>query len=122
MYYESVRHMKTDVKRIAKNTGISEQDISLIKHFLFEEQHDLEENEIRRFFADYDIAQSWQRLIDGKNIQPHDLTLLRHELLERQLMLEGKTQSEAHEEASEVYNYAKELKAYRDKTKTHKKG
>ena len=122
MYYESVRHMKTDIKRIAKNTGISEQDISIIKQFLFEEQHDLEENGIRRFFADYDIAQSWQRLIDGRSIQPHDLTLLRHELLERQLMLEGKSQREAHEEASEVYNYAKELKAYHDKTKKHKKG
>ena len=122
MYYESVRHMKTDVKRIAKNTGLSEQDISAIKRFLFEEQHDLEDNGIRRFFADYDIAQSWQRLIDGKDIQPHDLTLLHHELLERQLMLEGRTQSEAHEEASKAYNYAKELKAYHDKAKKHKKG
>ena len=122
MYYESVRHMKTDVKRIAKNTGLSEQDITAIKQFLFEEQHDLEENGIRRFFADYDIAQSWQRLIDGKDIQPHDLTLLRHELLERQLMLEGKTQREAHKEASAVYNYKKECDEFHDRTKKHKKG
>ena len=122
MYYESVRHMKTDAKRIAKNTGLTEQDITAIKQFLFEEQHDLEENGIRRFFADYDIAQSWQRLIDGKDIQPHDLTLLRHELLERQLMLEGKTQREAHKEASAVYNYKKECDEFHDRTKKHKKG
>lgn len=121
-YYESVRHMKSDAQRIAKNTGLSVQDVLAVKHFLFEELHDLEENGIRRFYPDYDIAQSWQRLIEGKRIQPHDLTLLRHELLEQQLMHDGKTQSEAHEAASEVYDYAKELKEYRDKTKKHKKG
>lgn len=31
----------------------------------------------------------WQRLIDGKNIQKHDITLLNHELLEQLLMKKG---------------------------------
>lgn len=35
MYYEAVRHMKTDVSRIAKNTGFNEEDISRIKNFYF---------------------------------------------------------------------------------------
>ena len=84
------------------------------------DEHDLGENGIRRFFPSFEMAQSWQRLIDGKHIQPHDLTLLHHEIFERQLMLEGKSQEEAHIRASEVYNFAKECKEFYDKAKKHK--
>ena len=121
VYYESVRHMRTDANRIAKNTGFDVKDILEIKQFIFMDEHDLGENGIRRFFPSFEMAQSWQRLIDGKHIQSHDLTLLRHELLERQLILDGKSQDEAHAEASTVYNYAKESDEYYDKIKKHKK-
>ena len=122
LYYESVRHMKNDVQQIAKNTGLSEQDIALIKQFIFLDEHDLGENGIRRFFPSFEIAQSWQRLIDGKSIKHRDLTLLYHEIMERQLMLEGMTQEKAHMEASREYNYTKEVEEYYDKIKKHKKG
>ena len=58
------------------------------------------------------MAQSWQRLIDGKNIQKHDLTLLHHEKMERELMEQGYSQQEAHEMTEQVYNYGKECKEY----------
>ena len=116
MYYEAVRHMKTDVSRIAKNTGINEEDISLIKDFIFIQEHDLGDN-YSRFAPDYMMAESWQRLIDGKNIQKHDLTLLKHEMMEQKLMKQGYTQDEAHRITSMKYNFAKEAYEYYDKIK-----
>ncbi len=115
-YYESVRHMKTDVLKIARNTGYSEEEIEEIKRFVFFDKHDLGGAEPRRFDESYEMAQSWQRLIDGKNIQPHDLTMLEHEKMEQRLMGEGKAQAEAHIETSRLYNYAKEAAEFYDKT------
>lgn len=120
-YYGLVRNMKTDVSRIAQNTGYSEEFVQSIKNFIFMEKHDLGDGVINYFAPDYKMAESWQRLIDGKNIQPHDLTLLKHEEMERNLMKQGYTQDEAHDLTSQTYNYAKEANAYHDKIKKHKK-
>lgn len=113
-YYESVRKMSSDVKRISENTGYSEDLIHSIKDFVFNEKHDLGDR-IDYFDPDYKMAQSWQRLIDGKNIMPHDLTLLRHEEMERNLMKQGFSQEEAHRLTSVKYNYDKEAQEYYDK-------
>ena len=110
-YYQSVRKMTTDVKRIAQNTGYPESEIARIKNFIFVDTHDLGDGRISRFDASFEMAESWQRLIDGKNIQPHDLTLLKHEIMEKDLMEQGYTQDEAHIITSRQYNYTKE--AYR---------
>ena len=118
-YYDLVRHMKTDVLRIARNTGYSEETISRIKRFIFLETHDLGDGKIERFAACYEMAESWQRLIDGKNIQKHDLTLLKHEIMERGLMLKGVSQHDAHIQTSRVYNYTLEAEAYYDSIKKH---
>ena len=120
-YYEAVRKMKTDVKRISQNTGYSEELIQQIKDFIFIEKHDLGDNGIRRFYADYKMAQTWQRLIDGKNIQEHDMTLLKHEEMERNLMQQGYSQEEAHNITSETYNYAREAIKYYAEIEKHKK-
>ena len=119
-YYASVRKMKTDVDHIAKHTGIPRETIQAIKDFIFNEKHDLGEK-FDYFEPDYMMAQSWQRLIDGKNIQEHDLTLLRHEQMERELMQQGLSQSEAHKITSQTYNYGKEARAYYDRIKKHYK-
>lgn len=119
-YYESVRHMKTDVRRIANNTGFSEEDVQKIKNHVFMEKHDLGNGEPEYFYPDYSMAQSWQRLIDGKNIQPHDITLLNHEIMERQLMEQGYSQVEAHSITEKLYNYAKESRDYYAEIKKHK--
>lgn len=118
-YYESVRKMKTDTLNIAKNTGFEETQIRDIKNYIFYDVHDLAENGIRRFFPDFAMAESWQRLING-NIEPHDITMLKHELEEMKLVKIGKTQSEAHNLASIKYNYTKEVIEFYDKIKKFK--
>lgn len=110
-YYGLVRSMKTDVARISQNTGYSEAEIQRIKNFIFYDKHDLGGTEPERFAPSFSMAQSWQRLIGG-NPEPHDMTLLRHEIMEKQLMDTGMSQTEAHIEASKKYNYAKECDDY----------
>lgn len=118
-YYGLVRSMKTDVSRIAKATGFAEEDIRAIKYYIFMEKHDLGGKEPEYFAPDYMMAESWQRLIDGKP-ELHDMTLLNHEILERELMQEGMPQDEAHIIASQKYNYAKEAGEYYAKIKKYK--
>lgn len=118
-YYGLVREMKTDVMRIARNTGYSEETIQRIKNFVFLEEHDLGDPEPRRFDPSFSMAQSWQRLINGTP-EPHDLTLLKHEILEKELMDSGMSQNDAHIEASKKYNYAKESDDYYAALKEHK--
>ena len=118
-YYELVRRMKTDVERISTNTGYSQETIAEVKQFVFIERHALGGQEKERFFPSYEMAESWQRLIDGRDIQPHDLTLLKHEIMERKLMSEGMPQDIAHIRTSQLFNYAREAKQYYDQIKKH---
>lgn len=52
--------------------------------------------------------------------EQHDLTLIKHEVLERELIKEGYTQEEAHIITSKQYNYAKEAEEFYDKIKKYK--
>ena len=106
-YYGLVRKMSTDVGKIAKNTGFPIEEISRIKSFIFLEKHDLGDGKYEFFAPDFAMAESWQRLIEGKP-EKHDLTLLQHEIMENRLMHEGLSQEQAHLEASKKYNYSKE--------------
>ena len=112
--------MKTDCKRIARNTGYSEDEIKQIKKFIFIDKHELGDGKFEQFAPIYEMAESWQRLIDGKNIQSHDLTLLKHEIMEKGLMKNGYSQDEAHTITSQKYNYAKEAYEYYDKIKANR--
>ena len=118
LYYKEIRKQTTDISRIAKNTGYSQEFIKEIKQYLFFEKHKLG-NEIKRFDPDFTIAQSWQRLAQG-GIEPHDLTLLKHEEMERKLIRYGLTQDEAHKLTSQKYNYQKEAEKYYDSLKKRK--
>lgn len=104
-YYESVRHMKTDTEKISKSTGISKDKLDKIKNHVFIAEHNLIDG-VRRFDPDYEMAQSWQRLIDG-NIKEQDMILLKHEYAELRYMEKGLTQNEAHIKASHRYDFAK---------------
>ena len=119
-YYESVRKMKTDIQKITKNTGFDEEDIQKIKSHVFLEKHDLGNDEPEYFYPNYEMAESWQRLIDGSNIQPHDITLLNHEKMESELMEAGYSQEEAHRITETKYNYKKESKEYYAEINKHK--
>ena len=121
-YYAAVRKMTTDVQRIAQNTGFSEAQIQEIKSFIFLEKHDLGDGRIDYFDPSYTMAESWQRLIDGKQILEHDITLLQHETMERSLMQQGYSQSEAHLLTCKKYNYEKEARQYYDQINRNQKG
>lgn len=119
-YYGLVRSMKTDVAKIAKATGMAKEEVQAVKNFIFLEKHDLGGKELEYFKPDFMMAQSWQRLTEG-NPEPHDITMLKHEVLERKLMAEGLSQEEAHLKASKEYNYSKEAGEYYAKIEKHKK-
>ena len=125
MYYEEIRHFSTDSKKIADNLGKEESDIRKIKAYLFEDDSliDPDTGESRQFDPDCAIAQSWQRLMNGKDIKLHDKTLIEHELLEMEIKQEnpGIDHVKAHELASEKYNYPKEALEYYGNLKKHKK-
>lgn len=125
MYYEEIRHFSTDSKKIADNLGKEESDIRKIKAYLFEDDSliDPDTGESRQFDPDCAIAQSWQRLMNGKDIKLHDKTLIEHELLEMKIKQEnpGIDHVKAHELASEKYNYPKEALEYYGNLKKHKK-
>ena len=118
--YGSIRKRKVDVKRIAKNTGYSEKQIEEIKKYLFVDKHDLDDGESRRFDPSFEIAQSWNRLMRG-NAEKHDLTLIKHEIFEKELIGKGLSQDEAHRLASKKFNYRKESSEYYAKIKKRKK-
>ncbi len=119
-YYKLVESMKTDCKHIAENTGFSEDIIQSVKSYVFIDEHDLDGGVRAKFYPNYEMAQSWQRMIDGKNIQPHDLTMIKHELLEMEYVKQGMTQADAHKLASKKYNYSKESEEYYDNLQKHK--
>lgn len=106
IFYESVRKRKGDALRISKNTKWSVEDIEKIRKYIFVDKHNLLNGE-ERFAPDYEMAVSWQRLNDGKNIQECDLILLDHEYYEMTLIEKGYSQSAAHIEASRKYDYRK---------------
>lgn len=116
-YYESVRRSKKSniVKTIANNTGISEKSINKVYDHIFINDHELYGGK-RRFDPDYDMAESFRRLREGKNIQEHDLIMLKHERLEYELMnKKHMSYQEAHRLAEKKYNYQKALKEFKNK-------
>lgn len=119
LYYEEIRKRTSDVQAIARNTGYTVEDISKIKTYLFYEPHNLA-GVYKCFDPSFEIATSWQRLIDNK-ILPHDLTLLKHELMEMNLVNNGMSQDSAHHYTENIYNYGKESNDYYDKIRRNRK-
>jgi hypothetical protein len=107
-YYESIRKRTDDVYSIAANTEFTIEDIQIIKKHIFLNEYELDRDIMSTFDPDYDMAVSWQRLIDGKDIHEMDIVLLNHELLEYSIMTEqGVGYNEAHKLAEQTYNYSK---------------
>ena len=91
-FYEAVRKRNKvlEIEVIAKNTGFSKIDIEKI--------------------YDYNMAESWRRLREGKHIQKHDIILLQHELMESDLMSNNKLDYyTAHNITQEKHNYQQAL-------------
>ena len=116
MYYREVlgRKREYEIKAVAKNSGFSTEDIDKVFSHVFEKKHLFADGTIHKFSPDYDMAQSWIRLREGKNIQEHDIILLNHELMEANAMGKGTDipYEPVHEEVQKQYNYAEALKKY----------
>lgn len=112
LYYNEIRKLSTDVTRIAKNLGKSYEQILLVKNYLFMNAHNLN-GEVKLFDPSFEIAESWRRLaFDEKNIQPHDILLIEHELYEMELVSKGHSQSDAHDITNKLYNYTLASRKY----------
>lgn len=97
-----------DSKRIAENTGFSQKEIQKVRSHIFYKKHNLYIG-YERFDPDYDMAVAWQRLNNGDYLD-RDITLLRHELLEREIEMEYNISiSEAHAKATETYDWWTQL-------------
>ena len=115
-YYASVRNSNKQgvVDAISKNASIDSEYVSKMLDHLFINEYDLDKGHVR-FDADYDIAESIQRLREGKNIQAHDITLIYHESMEYDLMNnDGLGYEEAHEIANRSFDYKKALDKWLD--------
>ncbi|MGX1572861.1 hypothetical protein ACWH9X_25810, partial [Paenibacillus terrae] len=82
--YTSFRKSSLDVQSISKNTGWKESRIQKIKDHVFNKEHTFRDGSSGKFHPDYEMAQAWQRLIDGKHT-PNDIRLLEHEIFESRL-------------------------------------
>ncbi len=112
------RNRQNEINAVAKNTGFSVEDVERVFAHVFERKHLFADGTIHKFDPDYYMAMSWQRLREGKNIQPHDIILLQHELAEEKIMGESLeiVYENVHNEVQEIYNYQAALKEY---LKTH---
>ena len=106
-YYQAVRNRDRaiEIETVTKNSGLPSETVEAAYSHLFEKKHMLG-GESRYFYADYEIARSWQRLREGKDIKSQDLILLLHEALESEYMSKGLSYDQAHELAQKKYNYA----------------
>lgn len=83
--------------------------IDKIFDHVFINEHDLWDVQ-HRFDPSYDMAESFRRLSEDKNIQEHDLIMLKHEWLELGLMNRyGYDYDTAHDIATRKYNYKSAL-------------
>lgn len=78
--YDTIRKKTDDIAKISTQTGIPKWKIQRIKNHVFENDHILR-NGIGKFDPDIEIADAWNRLIDG-NYTQNDLDLLNHEYYE----------------------------------------
>lgn len=83
-----------------------------IKHVFDDKQllldHETLKKRMRHFDPDYDMAHSFFRMIEGKNIQPCDIMLLKHENLESHYMnVDHMGYREADTKTNKTYNYRK---------------
>lgn len=117
-YYNEIRNRKSKfvINRISKNAGISIKSAQSIYEHVFVKEHLFKDGTIKRFYPDYDMAESFRRILEGKNIKAHDIILLQHEKLELNLMKKyNMVYDDAHILAERKYNYKKALDDFLEK-------
>jgi len=100
-------HENNDVKNFCRGCGYRPENIQKIKDHLFNDLHVLDRNldigeipKIAKFEATPEIANAWSRLAKGTHT-PNDIILLKHEIVERRLMIiwGNRSYDRAHTEA-----------------------
>lgn len=109
-YYEEIRKRTAgvDARKIAACTEFTEDQIEDIRQHMFLRLQPLDHGRtLKRFDADYDQAEAWQRLTEGRGTDT-DVLMLHHEYLElTEMRLHGYNYDEAHEIANRQYNWWK---------------
>ncbi|WP_440445363.1 hypothetical protein [Phascolarctobacterium succinatutens] len=116
-YYEARRKngIHAFVNKIHKNTGYPKKRLESIFKHVFINEYDLADGH-HRFYPNFEMAQSFQRLLEGKNIQEHDVLMLKHEHLEFAIMKKiGYNYDEAHDLTNTKYNYSLAERYWREK-------
>ena len=102
--YATIRkkNAQSDIKRVAKNSGFSEEDIEKIRNHLFFNEYQLEKG-FSRFDPSAEIALAWEALEQGRQ-SDLDILLLNHELEELTIMAKyGYDYNKAHLLANKKY-------------------
>ncbi len=115
-YYDSISNgdRKRIINDVANNSGFRRKDIRNVYNHIFIKPHwisrlDGKGLEFRRYHPDIDMAESWERLRTGINIQEHDIILIEHELQEIKYIKLGYSSNEAHALADKKFNYTQAL-------------
>ncbi|WP_185738566.1 hypothetical protein [Streptococcus suis] len=123
--YDRIKNSNQDLekRKIYSNIGkfkemndFSKDDVDKAFDHVFNDVHELNFGK-GLFPPDIDMAQSWERLISGKNIQPHDLILLKHERLEHDYMyvISKLDYDTAHKKVDELFNYSEAVNEFKKK-------
>lgn len=106
-YYEELRNRnKTGIiSKISKNGKISKKAAKRVYYHVFIDKHQFKDGRYERFYEDYDMAESFRRILLGKPMK-HDLILLKHESLENYIMTRyNLVYEDAHNITERKYNY-----------------
>ena len=107
------RKIYSNIGKFKEMKDFTKEDVDIAFNHIFNDIHLLKDGE-SLFHPEIDMAESWERLITGKDIQSHDLILLKHERLEHDYMyVRGNMDYDtAHAKTDETYNYSKALTRY----------
>ena len=107
------RKIYSNIGKFKEMKDFTKEDVDIAFNHVFNDIHILKDGE-SLFHPEINMAESWERLIIGKDIQSHDLILLKHERLEHDYMyVRGNMDYDtAHAKTDETYNYGKALTRY----------
>ena len=107
------RKIYSNIGKFKEMKDFTKEDVDIAFNHVFNDIHILKDGE-SLFLPEVNMAESWERLITGKDIQSHDLILLKHERLEHDYMyIRGNMGYDtAHAKTDEIYNYGKALTRY----------
>ena len=107
------RKIYSNIGKFKEMKDFTKEDVDIAFNHVFNDIHLLKDGE-SLFHPEVNMAESWERLITGNDIQSHDLILLKHERLEHDYMyVRGNMDYDtAHAKTDETYNYGNALTRY----------